>query len=316
MDEPNATPADTGMRLGEVVLAPGVNCRRCGYILHGLSAEGTCPECGLNIADTLRSIVDPAASRLPRLADPGKVGRGLWWLILCCVGALLGLVADTVIHLVTGDPLRQWRFVGLVIPRDLPLLSALMAGAGLWAVFRLKPQSNGEASGAIWRDLLLLLFGLLGWVLLAMGLWLIGRRGGGEGLRVPVQLVLCLSAGLVLLGTDGVLRTIGRRSRIYRQSHAARQQVLAMIAAVAGAAIGVAARGLVRLVDGPAWIASSGTVLLWVSTLMAVIGLLYMLLNAWWIRAALCSPAPLLRDLLSPAEVPPIVDEAADEAGD
>ena len=41
-------------------------------------------------------------------------------------------------------------------------------------------------------------------------------------------------------------------------------------------------------------------VVLWMSTLMVVIGLGYLVLNAWWIRRTLCRPPPPLDELLMP----------------
>jgi hypothetical protein len=97
-----------------------------------------------------------------------------------------------------------------------------------------------------------------------------------------------------------VLRTIGRRSRAYRQSHAARQGVLALGCAVAAAATGHALLAYAaRFPARGSWPLSMGQVLVNVSAFMVVVGLLYLVVNAWWIRTALLRPPPRLREIVS-----------------
>ena len=72
------------------VVGSPVHCRQCGYNLYGLQVDRMCPECGLEIWETILHTVDPAASRLPRLHNPTAVGNALLWLVICMVvGALL-----------------------------------------------------------------------------------------------------------------------------------------------------------------------------------------------------------------------------------
>jgi hypothetical protein len=46
------------------------------------------------------------------------------------------------------------------------------------------------------------------------------------------------------------------------------------------------------------------TMIVWVSSLLVLIGLLYLLANAWWIRQALRKPPPAFDQVLIPA-LPP-----------
>ncbi len=103
----------------------------------------------------------------------------------------------------------------------------------------------------------------------------------------------------MLLGLGGVLKTIGRRSLAYRRSHAARQSVHTMLAALAGIAVGELVRWLAAAQQSNVWMVR-GTILFSASGLMIIIGLLYMVGNAWWIRADLRRPPPVLDQLLLP----------------
>src|SRR5438477_2160642 len=64
------------------VITP-IHCRQCGYYLRGLRADSRCPECGLEIWQSVLHTVDPAASRLPMLRNPRAVGDGIFVLTMC-----------------------------------------------------------------------------------------------------------------------------------------------------------------------------------------------------------------------------------------
>ncbi len=57
---------------------------------------------------------------------------------------------------------------------------------------------------------------------------------------------------------------------------------------------------------GGGLLATIGMVVTWISTLMLLIGLAYLVVNGWWIRRALCRPPPALDEIL---------EFAADQAG-
>jgi predicted RNA-binding Zn-ribbon protein involved in translation (DUF1610 family) len=84
---------ETASSQSEAGAAPAVDsdlrCTGCGYNLHGLSRDGVCPECGLEIR---RSI---GGQRL-QYADPqwlGKLRHGTQVLILCLIVPVLGALA-------------------------------------------------------------------------------------------------------------------------------------------------------------------------------------------------------------------------------
>jgi hypothetical protein len=109
-----------------------------------------------------------------------------------------------------------------------------------------------------------------------------------------------VTAVVGLIGLRGVLGVIGRRSREYRKSRGGRQGVEALIAAVALGLIGAAVRQLAvtKFIPGD-WL-FIGSVIFWASTFMLVIGLGYMVVNAWWIRMALRRPPPPMDQVLLP----------------
>jgi hypothetical protein len=291
---------------GAVVCSP-LHCRGCGYNLYGLSAEGRCPECGLEIWETVLHTVDPAASRLPKLRNPRAVGNGLFWLTLSLFVAALILVARPVARrLDTLDP-TGLRDISAWIPPYLALVAGVVVLAGLRAVGSFAPPKGQPLYGSIGRDIRLLVAGMIVWVLL------ISIQVGLEYKAVPAWGLSLARIGAVfgamvgLFGLDGILRAIGQRSREFRTARGGRQGVLAMIGALAGVVFGEAmGMGLAISSRAGGGLATMGMVVTSISTLMLLIGLAYLVVNGWWIRRALCRPPPALDEIL---------DCPADQAG-
>ena len=290
-----STPAVPDSLAGEVVVSP-VNCRRCGYNLYGLRADGQCPECGLETWETILHTVDPAASRLPRLRNPVAVGNALFALtifLLACAVLLtvrpLALWIDSI-----GRPGRQT--LAAWTPLELSIAAGLAGAVGLLFVARLAPPRGEEPGGAVWRDIWLLALGLGGWAALVMATG-IRQLAGDASLRVGLlRLALPVAAIVGLLGLRGVLRTIGLRSREYRNARSGRQGIQAMVAAIIGVTVGE----VIRVISGSAGQAIIGAVVASMSTLMLLIGLLYLVVNAWWIRRSLRRPPPGFDEVLGP----------------
>jgi hypothetical protein len=299
------------------VIAPSVDCRGCGYDLQGLRVDGRCPECGAPLAPTIEALLDPATARLPRLANPRGVGNALWWLTVILVVALALLVITPVWNRV-GLPDRVW---GIPLPSSLPILACIAACLGLLPVAVLRPAPGSETAAAVRWELWLLVIGLLGLAVGAVTLWMLWRSPqpgtGPFPLLAPLPLLsatksaptghvvtmLLLSGSLVCLlaGIGGVLEAIGARSTAYRRSRAGRQGVHAMIACAAAMGLGALVQWLTARLDGPGWLFEMGKTVLSVSSLMLLIGLLYLLLTAWGIRTALIRPPPTIDELLVPA---------------
>ncbi len=291
---------------GAVVCSP-LHCRGCGYNLFGLSAEGRCPECGLEIWETVLHTVDPAASRLPKLRNPRAVGNGLFWLTLSLFVAALILVARPVARrLDTLDP-TGLRDISAWTQPYLALFAGVVVLAGLRAVGSFAPPKGQPLYGSIRRDIRLLVAGMIVWVLL------ISIQVGLEYKAVPAWGLSLARIGAVfgamvgLFGLDGILRAIGQRSREFRTARGGRQGVLAMIGALAGVVFGEAmGMGLAISSRAGGGLATMGMVVTSISTLMLLIGLAYLVVNGWWIRRALCRPPPALDEIL---------DCPADQAG-
>ncbi|MHC4218433.1 MAG: hypothetical protein ACYSU7_08250 [Planctomycetota bacterium] len=291
-----ASPEEQGGARG-VVSSP-VHCRRCGYNLFGLGADGACPECGLEIWETILHTVDPAASRLPRLHNPVAVGNALLWLMICgAVGALLLVARPIALGIDELDP-NKVRNLAAWTPWFLPYASGFFAVAGLWSVWRLAPPRGQEPSGAVWRDVWLLGGSLLMWAVLVPVVTWFEMSAARQWLVNTIWLALAGVAVFGLIGLRGVLEIIGLRSRLYRTARSGRQGILSMVAAILGTALGHVIQLIAATAGGPRYLATFGIVIVIVSTLMLVIGLAYLVVNAWWIRHSLRCPPPALAEIL------------------
>jgi hypothetical protein len=290
------------------MVAVPVYCSRCTYDLRGLSADSSCPECGLPIAQTLQHLIDPAASRMPRLRDPIGVGNALVWLVVCLACAMLLLMLQAALVWVGYIQPRQTGVLGMAAAHDLTLLSAIMALLGLWSVFKFNPSKGQRVNVAVRLDVIALGLGLVSWSLLTMVLWQRERYWAFAPvdvehvsmIRLILHILMAMAGITVWVGMQRILFTIGKRSRAYRHAQGGRQGIRPMMAATAAIAVGSAVRlvGVVLLDVEP--LAVMGTVIVWVSMLMLFIGMLYLLINAIWIRQALRYPPPKLETLLTP----------------
>lgn len=281
------------------VIAQSLHCRRCGYDLRGLAPTGKCPECGTDIWETILVTVDPAASRLPAIRNPHRVGDGLVLLMVCIFVAGLGYLSRPFalwidsLQLLGQVRLSEWTRPGL------PMMSGLVGLIGLLGVAMIAPPPGKEPAGPVWRDVWLLALGLACWSLLVcLQGWLELIRVDPE-ISLLVQLLTCPAAIVGLRGLQGVMQIIGMRSREYRTSRGGRQSAQAMIAAFIFNAAGI----LLLLVD-ELWFRRSGiepiaTMMVRVSQVMLLIGAAYLVVNTLWIRRALRRPPPTLDSLVS-----------------
>jgi hypothetical protein len=244
--------------------------------------------------------VDPDSSRLPKIRNPVAVGNSLLMLTVCMFLGMLLLIAlpltAWIDSMTAGSTVRvsQW------VPSSLSWTSYVIAFGGLWAVWLLKPPRGREPSVTVWMDIWLLTVGWLGWAICAM-VWSDSMMQG-FGLRRQFLLQLCTSMTAIvgLMGLRGALGVVGTRSREYRRSRGGRQGVEALIGAIAGAVLGQAVRHLA--IDGAlshGWM-SIGQTIAWICTFMIVVGLGYLVVNAWWIRTALRRPPPPMDTILLP----------------
>lgn len=287
--------------LAAAVVRRGVECRNCRYDLRGIRADGRCPECGLAVWESIRAAVDPKAAALPQLRNPAAVGDGLLWLMVCIlIAALLVMARPVALALETLDP-RGAGSLSRLAPPELRAWSGLVALAGLYGVWLMLPPRGQEPGSRVRRD--------LARVAIGAGLWSAGLgveqllRSGAMlrhgGMMLFGHAIAAAAATVVFLGIDGILRAIGERSRQYRTSHGGRQSIQAMLAAVAVGLVGdtlrtLALEGLVHR-NLRVW----GRNIMWIALIMLVIGMVYLVVNAWWIRRSLRRPPPLIADILA-----------------
>lgn len=279
-------------------VARQVHCRRCGYNLYGLEAASACPECGLEVWETVLHTVDPAASRLPKLRNPEAVGAGLVWLMICLVATAVLLVLRPVATWIDSMDATGVRHLAVWTPRETHLAAGVTALAGVWWVWRLAPPLGEERGGTVWRDLRLLGGGLI--VLAALFASAAALEGAGfrESTLAAMRLGAVAAAVAALVGLRGVLGTIGLRSREYRTARGGRQGIRAMIAALAGAGLGQVLL-LIALAGRVGALRTFGYLVTTISALMLLIGLVYLVVNVWWIRRSLRCPPPRLEEVVS-----------------
>lgn len=289
-------------------ITASVHCRQCGYNLRGQRVVGKCPECGLSSWMSVLDTVDPDASRLPNLSNPRGVGDGLWWLTLCMLLATLFVVARPVAMTLQDISGRAASFVPIWLPACSTGLSAVAALLGLLSVYKLAPPRGREPSAAVWRDIAFLAGGLIGWATIAAILWRIERRPAGfvstPSWRGVMHITLAIAAVVTLLSLRDILAIIGQRSREYRTAVGGRQRIRDMIVALGVIGAAEAARIAGDLLDIPT-IRSVGTVVIWISSFMVLVGMGYVVVNTAWIRQALRRPRPTFGQIL----LPPLPDD-------
>lgn len=263
-----------------------LKCRGCGYDLRGLSATGTCPECGHPINKTVLSTLDPETSGLPRLRTPTRTAMAyLVMVIMMFLSTCLGVATTIEARLATVS--RDLNDLALaLLPPSPELVNTILLSAACVCSFLIdlglkdRPQENR-------RSLLVLRVGML----LVLAGWVMSWAD------LDVQIVLFLAMLLVLWGLRGISRDLGRYSITWRRSLAGTQQIEPLIAATVAAMLGFVTRHFALMAQ---WysIASIGALLALISLLLLIIGLIYVVWNACWILKAICSPPPAPSDLL------------------
>ncbi len=287
---------DPPPNLADAMVNLPIHCGGCGYTLYGLPAAGDCPECGLELWQTILHTVDPAASRLPKLRNPKAIGNGLAWLTFCL---LLSATLFSVRPLALQFGTLPW--TRLLSSPSVDVWAGAISLAGWWSIRRFAPPRHAAAATGVTQHLVLLGIGLTAWSLVA-GLRSILPILAPPGVASSIGLAYVAVAGAAAVTTfvsvDRVLRTIGARSRAYRTARGGRQGAQAMIGAVVVAVVGQAI-GMLAASSGRQSLAQWAGFATWAAMIMLLIGLSYLLANAWWIRRSLRQPPPTLGELLA-----------------
>ena len=177
---------------------------------------------------------------------------------------------------------------------------------GVWGVWSLAPPRRAEPHGPVWDDIWRLGVGYVGW--LACATMLANISDPQAVTQRHPRLVLALAAGafaiIGMFGLRGVFRVIGQRSREYRRMKGGRQSVELIMPAIGAAMLGDLLSHLSRFEWFPtSWrfaVQTLGRVVLAMSMFMILIGLAYLVVNAWSIRKALRRPPPAMDEVLLP----------------
>lgn len=297
------------LNLKRAVVAVNLSCRRCRYNLRGLRLDRECPECGLPVTVTVTEAIDPATTDLPQLHNPRAVGNGLLVLMisLLAAGVLICLppTLDAVGAVVALSALHlEARIKAILL---LAAAGALLLGAVATRLFRPPPQETGDP--ATIRTLRFVVLGLVIVAIIAvlnagievgrasLGGSSIGQRGVSPIDDAWLRFGYAVGAILALLGIGRILTTIGLRSRTYRESRGGRQGVQSMMLAILFITI-ASTLPLIKETRETGWLWTSARVVVASSTLMLLVGLMYLVANAGWIRAGLKRPSRRLRDLV------------------
>jgi hypothetical protein len=228
----------------KLVVIADLPCRRCRYPLHGHPTSARCPECGLPIQETLRSVID--------LGTLDPIGSGLtptrraaWSIPLLAVGVTIGAGSGLALPLaivlapIGFDPRGFGASDGKVVPYLLPILDwagLIVTLAAMLALFatlasRWRRHARREAVIAIWGGLLLLTSGLLAVVPDGLGLTTAAEasargigsliRGGGSMPAPTILIALAfdstrtIAVAFLVIALADLLRRIGERSETY-----------------------------------------------------------------------------------------------------
>ena len=273
-----------------------LDCLGCGYELQGSAADGQCPECGLPVPFSLAGSIDPEAHRLPPVANASSVGWGL--LLGACA---LTVAASSVFVMSIREPSTLVGRSSSGWPAwpwwPLAAIVVILGLLGWWCIRPRKGQQ--DPVGGSW-SITTFLVGIL----LTAGA--MAAAGGGfqwaSGQVAAILAAVLPLPGLAigLAGFRGVLLELGRRSRQFRSGAVRRQRIPSLLVA-----IGIVAAAWVALLilaevgerDSTYWVIPVAIGL--TAMLFVTVGHWYLMVNAWWIRSALCQPPRKLASYLS-----------------
>jgi hypothetical protein len=264
---------------------------RCKYDLAGAPALGKCPECGLEVVATLVRNSDPAVADLvrpqrPRRAAAGVMALALGPFVAVCVqgvGPALHFV-DRLVGRGSAFPSQierpVWLVAGLVLAAAAVVVQAGLGARSNRVVRSTAERSLRSATRMLWAWGLVLVAGFGVSLLPSMQL------RSYASVMLAVQL---LPAVLALTWAGVAIGRIGAYSRAYREARHGRQSGDLVTATLAGAITLSMIRPALEPLGYPE-LADIAGILALVLTALCVLGLAYLVANAWVIATALRRP--------------------------
>lgn len=277
-------------------------CIRCGYNLRGLSIRELCPECAVPVRATILGVIDPKAHELAPLIRPRLVGLGLlaWafglWVAAMCVGFMRG--AEILREMAQ---VRWWTGWAPV----LGTIGLVVSGVGAMALIR--PHRRVGRLEAVRAAL-----GVAAYFPLVFIYFSIYARldrhsptpflqpGPLEVERAALRLGMFVFVLLLAWGLREQVRSLALRSVVVRTGRVDRQSMMAVLASFGVAAVGDALHVLSGVLGGGTadLVATVGTVLLAVGSVLILVGVSNMALDAVRLWPVVVRSGVGLRDVL------------------
>ena len=273
------------------VLASHVLCGRCKYNLIGCRALGQCPECGMDIVVTLAQHADPAVADLAAPERPGKAAVAVMAMAIGVFAAMVIQGVAPVLHFVDSLTGRGAAFPAQVERPSWLAAGLVLAVATALASHGLSRRVNPTLRATSGRFVPRALMALWAWVAILLG--------GFVGSLVPamqvrsfayVVMALQLLPALLSIACVGiVVSRIGAHSRSYREARQGRQSGELVMMTLAGAITMTMVHPALEPLGYPE-LADMAGILALVLLGLSLLGLGYLVANAWVISTALRRP--------------------------
>ncbi|MEM9416027.1 MAG: hypothetical protein AAGA29_11215 [Planctomycetota bacterium] len=173
-----------------------VACRSCGYNLRGIAGDGTCPECGQDVEDSL--LDDRPEHSNPKWLNRTALGANLFGVAaLLAIGIILMLIATAIL----ADNTRHSQLVMLFVIAlwGLVATTGIITLAALWLITSKDPTRHNNKRETVTRWTARLC--LTGFVPLILILLLVNRPLINPGILGRVFNIMSIVIPLLTLST-------------------------------------------------------------------------------------------------------------------
>jgi hypothetical protein len=274
------------------VLDAHLPCARCRYDLAGTHVLRKCPECGLEVVATIAASGEPGADAIARPESPRAASDAL---LALAIGPFVAVVAQG-----SGPAMRvldSFTGRGASFPAQVERPSWLAAGLVLlvsaWLVARGFSASRNPTlrttAGA--RRITVACAAMAAWGAVLVAGFVLSLQARLQSNAFPSMVVAAqlLPASVALALAGPIAGRVGALSRTYREARHGRQSAeLVTLTLAAGITLWVAAPGIAAVAGAELGdlAGAFGIFLL----ALSILGLAYLVANAWVIAAALRAP--------------------------